>query len=65
MALLPVTPPAGIVTNGTDYSNKGRWIDSDLIRFQNGSLKPIGGWEKLKDTAALMNFENFIFSSCR
>ena len=51
MALLPVTPPAGIVTNGTDYSNKGRWIDSDLIRFQNGSLKPIGGWEKLKDTA--------------
>ena len=51
MALLPVTPPPGIVTNGTDYSNKGRWVDSDLIRFQNGSLKPIGGWEKLKDTA--------------
>ena len=51
MALLPITPPAGIVTNGTTYSNKGRWTDGDLIRFQNGHLRPIGGWEKLKSTA--------------
>ena len=51
MALLPVTPPAGVVTNGTNYANKGRWIDSDLVRFQNGYLRPIGGWEKIRNTA--------------
>ena len=51
MALFPITPPAGIVKNGTDYANKGRWIDGNLIRFENGYLKPIGGWTKLKQTA--------------
>ena len=51
MALLPVTPPAGIVNNGTDYANKGRWVDGNLVRFENGYLKPIGGWSKLKTTA--------------
>lgn len=51
MPLLPVTPPAGLVTNGTDYSNKGRWVDSNLIRFQNGYLRPLGGWEKMRDQA--------------
>lgn len=51
MALVPITPPPGVITNGTDYANKGRWVDSDLIRFQNGVLRNIGGWEKLKDTA--------------
>ena len=51
MALLPVTPPAGIVKNGTDYSNKGRWVDGNLVRFENGFLKPIGGWTKLRNTA--------------
>ena len=51
MPLLPVTPPAGVVTNGTDYANKGRWTDSNLVRFQNGYLRPLGGWEKIKPTA--------------
>lgn len=51
MALLPITPVAGIVTNGTEYSQKGRWTNGDLVRFQNGNLRPIGGWEKIKPTA--------------
>ena len=51
MALFPITPPAGIVKNGTDYANKGRWVDGDLVRFENGYLKPLGGWVKFKDTA--------------
>ena len=29
MALFPITPPAGIVKNGTDYANKGRWVDGN------------------------------------
>ncbi len=48
MALIPITPPAGIVKNGTDYTNKGRWVDGNLVRFENGYLKPIGGWDLLK-----------------
>ena len=48
MALMPITPPAGVITSGTNYANKGRWIDSNLIRFDDGSLKNIGGWELLK-----------------
>jgi len=51
MALVSVTPPPGVITNGTDYANKGRWVDSNLIRFQDGVLKNIGGWSLLKSTA--------------
>lgn len=49
MALYPITPPAGIVKNGTDYANKGRWVDGDLVRFENGYLKPLGGWGYFKN----------------
>ena len=48
MALIPVTPPAGIVKNGTEYATKGRWVDGDLVRFENGYLTPIKGWNKLR-----------------
>lgn len=51
MALVTITPPAGIVKNGTEYANKTRWVDGNLVRFENGFLKPIGGWEKLFGTA--------------
>lgn len=51
MALIQVTPPAGIVTNGTQYSNKGRWVDGNLVRFENGYLRPVGGWEKIRTSA--------------
>lgn len=44
MALVEITPPAGIVKNGTDYANKNRFVDGDLVRFENGYLKPLGGW---------------------
>jgi hypothetical protein len=50
MALYPITPPAGIIKNGTDYANKGRWVDGDLVRFENGYLKPIGGWTNFEST---------------
>jgi hypothetical protein len=50
MPLLPITPNAGIKTNGTDYANKNAWIDSNLIRFENGYLKNVGGWSKLRET---------------
>ncbi len=50
MALLPITPPPGVKTNGTEYSNKNSWVESDLVRFENGYLTNIGGWQKAKET---------------
>ena len=46
MALLPITPPPGVKTNGTEYSNKNSWVEADLVRFENGYLTNIGGWQK-------------------
>lgn len=50
MSYISITPPPGIKKNGTDYANKNAWIDGNLVRFENGFLKNIGGWQKLKDT---------------
>jgi len=36
--------PPGVYKNGTDYGAKGRWGDASLVRWQDGSLRPIGGW---------------------
>ena len=51
MALFPLTPPAGIVKNGTYYGHKGRWVAGNSVRFENGYLKPIGGRTILRQTA--------------
>ena len=50
MPYVSITPPPGIKKNGTDYANKNAWIDGNLIRFENGFLKNIGGWQKLRET---------------
>ncbi|NMW21735.1 hypothetical protein CV133_gene45 [Chlorobiaceae phage CV-1-33] len=47
MALVPITPTPGVVKVGTDYSNKGQWIDSNLVRWINSRAHPIGGWTVL------------------
>ena len=36
----------GINKEGTAYSNKGGWFDSNLIRFRKGLPEKIGGWSK-------------------
>jgi len=51
MPYVSITPNVpGVRTNGTDYSNKGRYVDSDLVRFHNGNVRPIGGWTKYTGT---------------
>src|SRR5581483_6901160 len=42
--LLPLKLPPGLYRNGTTYQAKGRWYDGTLIRFFEGSVRPIGGW---------------------
>lgn len=51
MALIPLKLPAGIYRNGTDLEGAGRWRDANLVRWENGSLRPVGGWSTRKDNA--------------
>lgn len=44
MALIPLKLPAGFYRTGTDLDAAGRWRDGSLVRWKNGSLRPIGGW---------------------
>ena len=46
MPLVPLDIPAGVYRNGTEYESKGRWFDTNLVRWHEGRLQPIGGWEQ-------------------
>lgn len=53
MALLPIKIPAGFFRNATQYQAKGRWFTGNLVRFSEGRLRPIGGWQRLANTQIL------------
>src|SRR5947209_9491360 len=53
MAYLALQFPAGIYRNGTQDQAKGRWYDANLIRFFEGTIRPIGGW-RAKTTNTLV-----------
>ena len=44
MTLIPIKLPAGFYANGTDLDSEGRWHDGSLVRWRDGSLRPVGGW---------------------
>ena len=44
MPLIPLQIPAGFYRNGTDLEGSGRWRDGSLVRWREGSLRPVGGW---------------------
>ena len=50
MSLVPVTLPPGMFKNGTPYSAKNRWAGGNLVRWHEGSLRPVGGWELIPTT---------------
>lgn len=41
---LPLRVPPGMFRNGTKYESMGRWYDGNMIRWENGRMKPYGGW---------------------
>lgn len=49
MPLLPLDIPAGVYANGTELEGAGRWTDGSLVRWRDGSLRPIGGWALRED----------------
>ena len=42
---VPLAFPPGVYRNGTRYQSKGRWYDSHLVRWHEGAIRPVGGWE--------------------
>lgn len=47
MTLTAFKFPPGVVRLGTDGMQRGRWWNANLIRWRNGSLVPVGGWDRL------------------
>ena len=51
MALIDLKIPAGVYRNGTDLQSMGRWRDANLVRWIDGTMRPVGGWRTRSDTA--------------
>jgi len=47
MKLFEVGIPPGVVRSGTELKSSGRWWDSHLVRWVEGVLQPMGGWNTL------------------
>ena len=45
MTLIPISIPPGVFRNGTELQSTGRWYDVNLVRWTEGAMEPIGGWE--------------------
>lgn len=45
MPLVPLQLPPGVFRNGTEYQAQGRWHDASLVRWTDGTMRPVGGWE--------------------
>ncbi len=44
--LLPLKIPPGVYRNGTNYQAARRWYDASLVRFFEGTTRPVGGWRR-------------------
>ena len=42
--IFPLKVPVGAFYNGTEYEARGRWRSTNLVRWLDGSLRPVGGW---------------------
>ena len=51
MALIPLQLPPGQYRNGTDFQASNRWRDASLVRWHDGSMRPVGGWTTRKASA--------------
>jgi hypothetical protein len=53
MPLIPIDLKPGVYKNGTAYSGKTRWADSNLVRWKDGAIRVIGGWERRKNQSGV------------
>ena len=49
MPLVPLQIPAGVYRNGTEFQASNRWYDANLVRWIEGTMRPVGGW-RVRDT---------------
>ena len=47
--------PEGVSSNGTEYTNKGRWYKASRVRWHNNTLRPIGGWSRMDVTQGALD----------
>jgi len=52
MPLLSLVLPPGVQKNGTALQQSNTWSDSNLVRWYEGALQPVGGWQA-RTTVAL------------
>ena len=52
MPLIPLKIPAGVYRVGTDFEGSNRWRDANLMRWHQGSMRPVGGWAEKADASA-------------
>lgn len=52
MPLVPVQLPPGLERNNTPYDSIDRWWDMNLVRWQSGTMRAIGGWTR--NTASVL-----------
>ena len=53
MAIIPLKIPAGFYQTGTDLDASGRWREGSLVRWRDGSLRPVGGWRTNENIASI------------
>ena len=49
--LIPLQIPPGVHRNGTDFESSNRWREASLVRWHDGSMRPVGGWVVRKASA--------------
>lgn len=47
MTFLPLQLPPGIVRGANPDDAPGRWYDGSLVRWRDGVMEPVGGWERV------------------
>lgn len=50
MPLISLDLPSGLLANGTDLQASGHWRTGNLIRWRQGGMEPVGGWQKTSAT---------------
>jgi hypothetical protein len=55
MPLISSQIPPGMFRNGTFYQAKNRWYNGDRVRWQDGMLRPIGGWRVFETSVGTSN----------
>ena len=44
MPFIDLTLPSGVYGNGTELQASGRWWQTQLVRFTEKTVRPVGGW---------------------